>query len=63
LKNERVLARFFRLSLYEHKNKVYAFMEVETISNSSDRSSFGFCEFGLYLAHSQVFALNMLEAN
>jgi len=41
----------------------YAFTWVETISNSPDRSSFGFCEFGLYLAHNQDVALKIPGTN
>jgi len=41
------------------KNDTYAFTGAKIISNSPDRSSFGFCEVSLYLAHSQVFALKI----
>jgi len=40
-----------------------AFTGVEAISNLPDRFSFSFCEFGLYLAHSRVFALKIPGTN
>jgi len=41
----------------------YAFTGVGIVSNPPDRSSLSFCEFGLYLAHNQVFALKILGIN